>query len=179
MIRGLVLSGLATRKNATLKDAVNRLIADANDLRRFINNNGACQGGVAIAQRRLDVLPGFVAVLASSAGRGWRKTMTPLTRGVEGQTITAEGNGGHLAGTSTDRARSEIFCSAQGNLRDAAPRAPTVPVQRAMRCRPGSVLSRTSSSMTPGASSTRRRPSWRTSMTARSVMIRWTTRRPV
>ncbi|TDD64506.1 ribbon-helix-helix protein, CopG family [Jiangella aurantiaca] len=41
MIRGLVLSGLAARKNATLKDAINRLIADADDLRRFIDHDGA------------------------------------------------------------------------------------------------------------------------------------------
>jgi hypothetical protein len=41
MIRGLVLSGLASRKNATLKDAINRLIADADHLRRFIDNDVA------------------------------------------------------------------------------------------------------------------------------------------
>ena len=43
----------------------------------------------------------------------------------------------------------------------------------------GSVLSRTSSSVTPGASSTRVRPSSVTSRTQRSVMMRCTTARPV
>ena len=43
----------------------------------------------------------------------------------------------------------------------------------------GSVFSRTSASVTPGASSRRTSPSSVTSMTARSVMIRWTTPRPV
>ncbi|WP_157552559.1 hypothetical protein [Jiangella gansuensis] len=41
MIRGLVLSGLAARKNATLKDAINRLAADVDDLRRFVGSDGA------------------------------------------------------------------------------------------------------------------------------------------
>ena len=43
----------------------------------------------------------------------------------------------------------------------------------------GSVFSRTSASVTPGASSRSTSPSSVTSMTARSVMIRWTTPRPV
>lgn len=41
LIRGWVLNSLAARENATLKDAVNRLIADADELRRFIDNDVA------------------------------------------------------------------------------------------------------------------------------------------
>ncbi len=55
----------------------------------------------------------------------------------------------------------------------------TLASRRAQLSTRGSVFSRTSSSVTPGASSTRRRPSGVTSSTQRSVMIRWTTPRPV
>ena len=41
LIRGWVLSSLAAEKNTTLKDAVNRLIADADQLRRFVDNDVA------------------------------------------------------------------------------------------------------------------------------------------
>lgn len=41
LIRGWVLNTLAARENATLKDAVNRLISDADELRRFIDHDGA------------------------------------------------------------------------------------------------------------------------------------------
>lgn len=41
LIRGWVLNSLAARENATLKDAVNRLISDADELRRFIDSDPA------------------------------------------------------------------------------------------------------------------------------------------
>ncbi|SEF11501.1 hypothetical protein [Jiangella alba] len=41
LIRGWVLNALAARENATLKDAVNRLISDADELRRFIDSDPA------------------------------------------------------------------------------------------------------------------------------------------
>ena len=108
-------------------------------------------------------LAGAVAVV-TGASRGIGKGCA-LELGALGATVYVTGRSvepGKLPGT--------VGATAEGSRAPGQPRS-TV--------NSGSVFSRTSSSVTPGASSRRTSPSSVTSNTARSVMIRWTTPRPV
>ncbi len=110
---------------------------------------------------------------------------TPLTCAVVVGNLLTYRDDNHLSTAYTRWLAPVLGMVVAGALRRPDRRRPAQPAPSGIAAgsagtvSSGSVAARTSSTDTPGASSRNSRPSGPTSMTARSVMMRWTTRRPV